>query len=197
MIIGVVAAIVIPPLNNNIQDAQFKVSYKKAYSDMSQAFAQAIQEQSLTPRSERNDIVATESEWAVLKGAFKVTKTCESNNLYKCWVKADKVCTGSCSRNSPGEGGEPGLERKGFVDASGRTWSQFNSSQNIYLVDTNGSKPPNRFGKDRWVFVLRNADNTWTESGLPAKVSHIRNDETTKSDWCTYPPCYYYSWLYK
>ena len=32
-IIGVIAAIVIPTLNSKIKDYQFRVAYKKAYSD--------------------------------------------------------------------------------------------------------------------------------------------------------------------
>lgn len=40
-IIGVVAAITIPTLVNNIQDQQWKTAYKKAYSTLSQALLSA------------------------------------------------------------------------------------------------------------------------------------------------------------
>ena len=188
-IIGVIAAMLIPALNNGIQEMEYKTAYKKAYSDISQAFAQAIYDQSLTPRTALFDVVAADSEWNVLKSAFKVAKECTTAQLYDCWVNADKVCTGTCAGNCP-------YSSYSFIDASGRSWAQYYYKMNIYLVDTNGFKPPNQFGKDRWMFVLQNSDGTTTVTGLPVKVGIYVEDQTGASVWCTYPPCYYKSWLY-
>ena len=173
---------------------QYKASYKQAYSDISQAFEQAIIEKSFTARTTKQDVTATASEWEVMKNAFKVTKVCNTSLLYDCWVNADGVCP-SCAG-----GGANGLPGQGssnsFIDASGRAWAQFHCYENIYLVDTNGNKYPNVFGKDRWMFTLQNADGTRTTVGYPAKVGILVNDQKTSSTWCNYPPCYYYSWLY-
>lgn len=187
-IIGVVAAMTIPTLMNKTQDREFKTAYKKAYSDLSQAFAQAINEQSLTPRSALVDNTATASEWAVIKSAFNTTKDCPIPQLYECWTNAEKVYT-----NSPAP-----ASANSFIDAAGRSWSQFTISENIYLVDTNGLKSPNQFGKDRWIFTLWNADNTRTSSGLPVKVAPYYNGDVnfTGSGICDNLPCYYKSWLY-
>lgn len=194
-IIGVVAAITIPTLMQNMNDNAFRVAYKRAYSDMSQAFEQAIQEHSLSPRSAAWDIGATDSEWAVLKGAFKVAQECTPSKLDVCWQPGDVVCNG-CG----GTTGSPTVSNNSdsFVDASGRSWARYNSGENIYLIDTNGAKPPNKFGKDRWMFSLSNVDNTRTSIGFPAKVvPFINQDMLTKDNaWCQYPPCYYQSWLF-
>lgn len=195
-IIGIVAAITVPVLMKSYQDEVYKTAYKKAYSDMNQAFAQAIQQQSLVPRDGSNDSEATKSEWSVMKNAFKTLKICESVNLFECWVDAERVCTGSCGGN------EPNAAQKGFVDASGRNWATYSGDTNIYLVDTNGFKGPNQFGKDRWVLTLWNTNNTRTIAGLPTKVGvHNSSDVTSSStegelNWCNHPPCYYRSWLF-
>src|SRR5690349_15587424 len=41
-IIGIIASLTIPALMNNIQDQQFKLAFKKAYVDASQAWAIAV-----------------------------------------------------------------------------------------------------------------------------------------------------------
>lgn len=194
-IIGVVAGMTIPTLIQNMNDNAFKVAYKRAYSDISQASEQAIQDNSLTPRSNIIDSVATTSEWGVLKGAFKVATECSEAQLNNCWVDGDKVWLNTLPNTTYSQS---------FIDASGRSWAEYRNDQNIYLVDTNGFKPPNRFGKDRWIFQLRNADNSATTVGLPAKIgiqSGTGSDVTSTSDprspyWCQYPPCYYQSWLF-
>ncbi len=188
-IIGVVSAITIPSLMKNWQDLQYKSAYKKAYSDMSQVFSQAIQEQTLTPRAQYDDIQATASEWAVLKNGLKVAKDCPPADLALCWAEGEKVFKNSF----------PNVTESSFIDSSGRAWAEFYLLQNIYLVDTNGFEKPNRYGKDRWVFQMKNADNSQVVTGLPNKIgSYISSDIKEKdTDWCQYPPCNYESWLYK
>jgi type II secretory pathway pseudopilin PulG len=192
-IIGIVAALTLPNLLKNYQDSQYKTAYKKAYSDISQAFAQAISQNTLTPRTAWSDLDATTSEWNVMKSAFKVAKDCAPAQLSSCWADGDKVCTGACGLGSPKVG-----TAASFVDASGRSWAQYYSYQSIYLVDTNGFKGPNKFGKDRWMFNTRTAGDTIVTTGLPAKIGVYSGDilGPASSDWCTYPPCYYKSWLY-
>lgn len=195
-VLGILAAMTIGILQN-VTDNGFKVAYKKAYSDMSQAFAQAIQDQYLTPRTGVGDTAATTSEWAVMQNAFKASKICPATHLWDCWIDNDRICVG-CG----GSFGKPDTASASFIDASGSSWAQYSTNENIYLVDTNGFKPPNKFGKDRWMFTLRNADNARTTTGLPSKVGILyTSDIITTADpqspnWCRYPPCYYYSWLY-
>ena len=187
-IIGIIAGILIPALNNGIQNMEYKTAYKKAYSELSQAFVQAIANYDLTPRTAGYDAVATDSEWNVIKSAFKVAKECTRAQLNSCWAAGDKIY----------QNGYPNTSVSlSFVDVSGRSWAQYCNDENIYIVDTNGFKPPNQFGKDRWIFIPQNSDGTRTSVGLPAKIGNFRGDKTTMDvDWCRYPPCYYQSWLY-
>lgn len=45
------------------------------------------------------------------------------------------------------------------MDVSGRSWCSYGSTENLYLVDTNGFSNPNQFGKDRWVFTFVDENN--------------------------------------
>lgn len=186
-IIGVVATMVVPALINTTNDLEFKTEYKKAYSDLSQALTRAISEGSLTPRIAQNDAIATDSEWIAFKNAFKITTECTPAQLYSCWINGDVVNTSCPSTGSSSS----------FIDASGRSWAEYFNQENIYLVDTNGFKSPNKFGKDRWIFTFTNASNVRISSGLPTKVSPYSDDITGSGTlWCNYPPCYYKTWLY-
>lgn len=194
-IIGIVAAIAIPIVQNSASDNEFKIAYKKAYSDLSQAFTQAINDNSLTARPGQFDTTATASEWAAIQNAFKVEQSCTPAQLNSCWVDGDKVYQNTHPSTA---------SSSSFVDGSGRSWAEYSSLENLYLVDTNGFKQPNKFGKDRWIFTFRDSNNVRVATGLPYKVGIFTGDNTVigdypaaDSDWCQYPPCYYYSWLYK
>lgn len=189
-IIGVVAAITIPTIMNKAQDLEYKSKYKQAYADMSQAFAQAIFEQTLTPRTGWNDAVGTASEWAVMKSAFKVSKACAAGDLDSCWPPGEKI------------NGAPDTDEESFIDVSGRSWAEYYYLANVYLVDTNGYKGPNQFGKDRWFFTTANANEPRLSVGLPDRITISATgdpvnqmDQLTATSICHYPPCYFYSWL--
>lgn len=192
-IIGVVAAITMPVLINKYKDVQFKTAYKKVYSELNQALTEAIFNQELTRTTQFNSLY-TEEEWNMIKSKFKITKVCEQNNAFECWTDADRVCTGSCSTT-----GVPLNTSKAFIDAAGQSWAQFSGSENIFLVDTNGLKEPNRFGKDRWVFKFQDKNGINTNKAIEyAKIGPCKpQDIKVQHDWCTYPPCYYYSWLFE
>ncbi len=129
-------------------------------------------------------------------------KVCENNNAFDCWVDADRVCSGECSSGS----GVPSLYSYSFVDLSGRAWAIFYIQENLYLVDTNGDKGPNRFGKDRWMFTFAGDDgnricspgdaNSCDNPGVPKRViPYFQSDINSVTNWCHYPPCNYKSWL--
>lgn len=193
-IIGIIAAMTIPALINTINNMHYKSAYKKAFADFSQAFVDAIAENSLTPRISKMDVNATASEWAVIKANFSIATDCDTTaKLNTCWANGDKLYT-----NQPNTG-----TSFSFIDNSGRSWAEYSLSENLYLLDTNSLSPPNKFGKDRWIFTLRNSNNVRTSSGLPSKVSIYTGDDVIINDitvvdtnWCNYPPCYYKSWLY-
>ena len=202
-IIGVVAAITLPSLISNYQDKQFKTAYKKAYSDISQVVQEGIIENQFT-RTQQRDQSASKQELDFFKSKFKVVADCpfEKRNIDTCWIKGDTFCGGNCTTGKPEDGidYEHGYPSNGesscFVDESGRNWCVMDS-QAIFFVDTNGFAKPNRFGKDRFIFVFRDKNGNWaTQASGYTKIMPYGNDKTEVSYYCKHPPCYYYSWLY-
>ncbi len=202
-IIGIVAAMTLPSLIGAWKDKQFKTAYKKAYSDFSNAFQEAIVDEKFT-RTGDYDNNATTEEMNILKEKFKVIIECPRNtDITLCWKKGDTVCGGSCWGEEV-EGGidlENGQPRNRnsdcFIDASGRSWCTYVDSQNIFVVDTNGFSSPNRFGKDRWIFKFADKDGKRAlHYSNYYKVAPLSNTDIIKqSAWCKWPPCYYQSWL--
>ena len=200
VIIGVVAAITVPALLNSLENTEYKVAYKKAYSDLSNAVAESLAFGEFPYRSDVYNLDTTKEEWELIKRKFGIMKVCESDNAFDCWVDADKICTGECGQGSPTS------SSFAFIDLSGRSWAIFYIYSNIYLADTNGDKGPNRFGKDRWLFTFADENNkricskigndVCVNPGVAKKViPYIKEDISTKSGWCNYPPCNYKSWL--
>ena len=208
VIIGVIAAITVPAVLNSLQNQEFKVGYKKAFSDLSQAAAEGVAFGEFPYRNLKWDYNATKEEWNILKNKFGVLKVCEDNNVFDCWVDADRVCNGACSGvGGDEEKGYPIKSNSGFIDISGRAWVLFSNNENIFMVDTNGDKAPNRFGKDRFSFTFAGENGrricsyminstTCNNPGIPLRViPYIQEDVTTESSWCHYPTCNYKSWL--
>ena len=207
-IIGVVVAITIPSIINSTKDNEFKVAYKKAYSDLSRVLLPAYVDGDLSIRQTQYDEQQTRAEFDYIKAAFKVAKSCDADNFTDCWVKTDVGGDACGSLQSDGSLCNPSDELPrngssiGFVDGSGRFWATYYFMENIYMVDTNGAKGPNRLGKDRWGFFLANKEGVRVpddpEDIVPAKVSPIAMLDIKSESWCCrFPPCYYYSWLYK
>ena len=201
-IIGIIAAMTLPSLIGVWKDKQFNTAYKKASSDISQAFQEAIFEQTLT-RANINSKEATAQEFAIMKSKFKVITECPSDReISLCWKKGDTVCGGSCTSGNADDGidlenGAPGKECSCFIDASGRNWCTYNTTQNIFLVDTNGFSNPNQFGKDRFVFTFVNDKDSWADNAETyKKIAPFNNrDILSQTSFCKHPPCYYQSWL--
>lgn len=210
VIIGVIAAITVPSLLQTTENQEYKVGYKKAYSDLYRAALKGIAFGEFPERERKFDRETTLEEWAVLKEQFGVAKLCENNNAFDCWVDEERLCRGCGAETNTGV---PANSTKVFVDLSGRVWALYTPSENIFLVDINGAKKPNHFGKDRWIFTFAGEDGTRicasgsaTEGedpcpnpGIPLKViPYFQNDITIyNSQWCQYPPCRYNSWLLK
>lgn len=202
-ILGVVIAMTLPALINKYQEVQFKSAYKKAYADLSNAFASGFINQEFT-RTAKYEIAATTEEFNFMKNKFKILIDCENKDIYRCWKKGDTVCGGSCSSGDSNSGIdlENGLPADNgqsfcFIDGSGRSWCSYSDSENIYIVDTNGFSNPNRFGKDRWMFTFADANNSRISQGVKYKkvIPYYLQDILTQSAFCKYPPCYYESWL--
>src|SRR5574344_897243 len=193
-IIGVVAALTLPVLISNYKDKEYKTAYKKAYSDMSNAILKAVVDDEFPVRDKFDDRPTTKAEFKILQDNFIVIKSCtiEKGDLYNCWAKGEVLCDGAC-----GGGGVPipnGADA--FIDASGRSWAMYYFYENLYLVDTNGLRPPNRYGKDRWIFSITDTNGNIVYKNTPRKIRpYCHYDVNISGAFCYYPPCYYQSWL--
>lgn len=204
-IIGVIAGITIPVLMNNIQDQQFKVAYNKAYSAASQAWMNANTNGTIVPCSQWQDsggITCNYDNFIALKNEMKITKDC-GNVTSGCWnMSGEKAWQGG--------GDYPKTNAPSFIDASGTAWSKLLNSANAgeVLVDVNGNRAPNQYGRDRAVFVLyyytfdntnqRGKANIPSISFFPDFPSATWSSNAEQLNRCpsmNTHPCYYTSWI--
>lgn len=163
-IIGVVAAMTIPTLMNNIQDMQFKSAWKKEYSTLSQATTQYLQDNST--------FLGATNYSNLLSPYLKVVKYCPTHaSTEGCWVPSGsdfylKTAWGYKRAAIPDNSANPDLgAQHGLILADGTTVSTFdvwNASCNLggacgwIVVDVNGFKAPNTVGRDVFgVWVLK------------------------------------------
>lgn len=195
-IIGVIAALTVPILMNSIQDTQFKVAYKKAFSVASQAWQSANADNVLEPRSGWVGSVANYNNFNQFMTKFSIVQTCVGNDQTSCWAP-------NTASDSGIWGGAPfngGAQEICFIDKSGMAWCNTYSWGEI-KVDTNGAKPPNQYGIDRFVLITTvHGDETYTVPGIPNSIVPVWADFTSyDASYCTSAakhPCYYRKWLY-
>ena len=192
-IIGVVAALSIPTLMNNINDAQFKTSYKKAFSIASQAWISAVADGNIMSRPTWIDDDSRIANFSAFKSYFKVTKDCNNDNNIECWAAGEYFYVSNPEASAPA-----------FVDSSGMAWSinaKTGRGAEIH-VDTNGLKKPNKYGQDRFYFypvAAESSPGAFVETGMPIKIMpqiDYLSKNTSKCPSGDVHPCYFTKWLY-
>lgn len=192
-VIGIVAEMTMPTLVQNVNYQAYKTGYKKAYSMINQAVMRAGTDGTLTiPCANGN--VCNNANFNAMKAYFNVKKDCNSGaNIANCWTSGE-LTWASNGWASPWGTGAPSNTSIGFIDTSGMAWSTLDGAGYVqFLVDTNGIKGPNKYGKDRAVFALdlQNASNI-------IRVGYL-GDYTSNTSSCpngsVANPCYYTSWV--
>jgi len=182
-IIGVVAAMTILTLMNKTQDLEFKTAYKKTYSVASQAWLSAIGDGLIQQRSAWCDANGVnDANFTAFKSYFKVAKDCEGGSASDlgCWAADGDsfwgVPTGGTGAYS-------------FLDSSGVSWAGAGGICGTIVVDTNGLKKPNQFGKDRQALAM--------DSGNSDSFKILPWEDVIAVDVNTCPKgnCYYTTWL--
>lgn len=158
-IIGVVAAITIPALINNIQDSQFRSAFKKAYSDINNAFTRAYTDNG-------PDVTAGCPVWILnnIQPYMAVQKFCSNGNTSagNCWhsdLNWSNIIGDKLSMSDVSFAGQQDLYGKSVILNNGTMimmWEPTCSTNLNYggyspakmLVDVNGFKGPNVVGKD-------------------------------------------------
>jgi len=206
--IGIIANMTIPTLINNAQEQTYKTGYKKAYSVLSQALVSASADGNIIPQTGSYASQGADANFAAIKGKFIVTKSCiaTSAELAKCWNTTGEEWRGE------------GDSAASFIDNSGMAWRlRARDVDGVFpaiLIDTNGSKRPNQYGKDRFPFLFSgittipvDPSDVWNSymdlfaGGLPTKFIPM-GDVTLSGDnnlsicpsLATHP-CYYTSWI--
>ena len=179
-IIGVVAAMTLPALIQKNNAKSLEVAFKKAYSNLYNAFNQVIAEgypvYVLNPTEDRPDGgVDTNSEFAQqIYSKYKKLKQIsdkernEYKNSAKNFTKKSPMGIPQCSQYMAGDGA--------FITPDGSSLSVFQNCGGLWFtIDTNGiKKGPNALGHDIFIFVA------WkdTEKLVPAnRESEVSCDE--------------------
>ncbi len=159
-VIGIVAAMTIPTLVQNYQEKVFVTSAKKFYSLISQAVQLAVIDNGLP---ENWDLSDPENMIKPLMPYLKITDYCTSTNGKVCYNKKTYkkngeyfgagIVFGGIDYNHPAFRLSDGTNVGTYTTPG----SAINSTvRGEYIVDVNGEKEPNIYGKDIFVFYLAN-----------------------------------------
>lgn len=159
-IIGIVAALTIPSVTRQFQEAQFRNSFKKIYSDIAQATTMVKNEYGLI-----NSIVDS--------GGLPEMRTVFCQHL-KCSQEYGWNMEGTCASSTRytlyGDAGGWYNDRPCAVLVNGATinfmWDVLPSIVDRYLVvDVNGKKSPNKLGEDVYFIIFAGYDEELKPSG--------------------------------
>lgn len=201
-IIGIVAAMTLPSLHNRAQEKQWQVAYKKAYTNMSQAFLRMQANDEFLPMTDlspsHTGVLGTDAigeNFKIMSKYFKTTHTCFDNNAEECW---------ECANGQSAIGIGPkylGCQKTSFafIDFSGMGWYMYSNREWPIIVDVNGNKKPNKLGRDRFVLRFAPTDSGGADSYYIDSADKVIpwNDLEEKQPWCPDGGCFFQSWLLK
>ena len=169
VIVGVIASMTIPTLMNNTNKQEYVSRLKKTYSIMAQATNRIIAEEG----NPRGDIggwaTSTEAVYNMYKKHLSLSKDCGSgadcfekmtsdNNFYKK-LNGNSYYSASFTTNDQfykviTADGAQILFAFNYPDCAYTTFNA-NNVCNEMRIDINGEKKPNQWGKDLFIFVLK------------------------------------------
>lgn len=204
VIIGVIAAITIPSLMNNMNEEQYKSALKKNYSVISNAIklAYGYDYDDFTDWNYVHSPNFTKEVYGKLSKYLYVEKVCGTTNRNECW--ADKTYAkngqyGVYFQNSGKYSG--GSETFGFILNDGTSifidiWAEstmngLGISKKLILpeaslgfwLDINGSKGPNTIGKDIHAMAL--TKRGIVPAGIDNESRNCNNRNTNNNFDCT------------
>jgi len=170
-VIGVVAALTIPTLLQNTQDAELKTAYKKSFGDFSQATIQIMNDNGGNLMGLCNTMGNINASNNCLRNEYakhlSYIKSCDSGTTFgNCWNKITDCHYMNGDITGWGEGGGLILSNGTFMfvgvgspDSSCQTplpWANnINNVCGMIMVDVNGYKKPNIVGKDIFSIWIR------------------------------------------
>lgn len=183
-VIGVVTAFTIPSLISNASDRTTKVTWRKKFSEIQQAF---LSSQGPDDTVDWNEILQPSAGLPqnqrpvrlVLHNYFKTIKECVfPNNVGNCWAKNVKRLDGQPIESGTGYFNDPPTDDGGFVLNDGTLMVfQDNNGPKYVWVDINGFKQPNVVGKD--IFAVQITPTGLKPLGSQDADSHFQNTSST------------------
>lgn len=193
VIIGIIAAIVIPSVIAYTDDLQYKVALKKNYSILKQAIrlVQINDYEDFRYKYPKHQLKYTTEFYNYLSKYLSVSKNCGHKDFFDCWVKIVKLKNGRITSGFMGTDNWADVQApEGYafvlndgtsviIDVGGNnnlngkygvSKSLIGENSFIFYVDVNGKKGPNMAGKDVYGFAL-------TERGL----TPFGNDNNSKN----------------
>lgn len=166
-IIGAIAAMTIPSLLNQTNEKEFLTGFQKTYSELSQAYVTASQENGTA-----DNWSTAEDAYNYVKPYLNIQKDCGYST--PCTTKA--VYKDLSGDTNAGHGG--GKQTYHLILSNGALiYFRLDVSQMIY-VDINGEKPPNQWGYDYFCLQFTVKNNgvflTWPRYGY----SMVENSST-------------------
>lgn len=166
-IIGIVAAMTLPNLMQKSQEKEIVARLQKDYSLLSQAFMHAQNEygEFSSWNVIDNNQASTRECFSYIEPFLKIAKKCD--NKSGCWAKTTKSLSGQTAQWSGN--GYFGVHYIGFTlldgtnvvfDLCNSNYAYFGLPNDIispfafFVVDVNGDRKPNIFGRDIFAFAL-------------------------------------------
>ena len=187
-IIGVVAAMTIPTLNNHLRGKKLESQFKKTYSELNQA-ARGFYADTDMPFRDFQDSVY-DGSWNANKSMEKFMSyykgvTTNTKWNHRTFDQIHKIK--NLNLNNQEVNQYPCDQSNVFIDIVGRTYTMDDNAgyQNLsygpkICVDINGVNKPNKWGVDRFVFVFTENNSivpytgaTWNTLGS----KQLTNDE--------------------
>lgn len=178
LIIGVVASLIIPSILNDTRDAELKTAWKKTYASINQAFGEILMDNGGT-------FIGIAGDSNEFRNAFKnkmnfVSKcdgqiACDSQSLTKLNGTSDSyILVRNLILND-------GTIIYFFLDSGNCDFGSYvytSGACGWILVDVNGNKNPNRWGKDIYgIWVMKNQILPWGAD--PAGTANSTYKEST------------------
>jgi len=162
MVIAIVYVLTVPAILSNIQAYQLRSALRKTYGVANQAYAQAsVENGGFSPYTTGTTMSYT--KFNALKSKLNVAKECpyNTNALGNCWSKTP-VGAAAAPNGCAGMGTTWQYIHESFVTADGVYWMLYTYSSttgsDAIMVDVNGEKPPNDWGKDVFAFMMNSSD---------------------------------------
>jgi len=179
-IIGVVAALTMPSVINDIRDREILANFKKSYSVLSQATQLATRDNPTSGwTTTSGSLPAAQEIYEYYKPYLNIVQDCGCGTTAPgCWSKQPaKALNGNTY--TYGHAGGIGstycaFRLNGGINVSLDTWtastlgvnSAINNNVFFFYVDMNGDKPPNTLGLDIFQFVGTQDRDTLVPAGI-------------------------------